>query len=150
MLALQCVYVLCALWLFIFVDPSRVRSLQASPANTTAIKVTWLHPVASGTVENMLSYNISVIGGSFSDILDDGTTMYIITDLTPGSYYTIQVCVCVCVCVYVSICIIFVHAFVCLYVHNVFIILYYTDRMSGWNFSKLEVYNVQYVVIGCL
>ena len=75
-----------------------MRNLQASPVNTTVIMVTWLRPVASGTADNLLSYNISV-GGDFDVTLDNVTTMYVIADLTPGANYTIQVCVCVCVCV---------------------------------------------------
>ena len=73
------------------------------------IRVTWLRPIASGTVENLLSYNISVVQGSrtFYDILDDSTTVYVITDLAPGEDYTIQVCVCTCMracMMYVHVC----------------------------------------------
>ena len=82
-----------------------MRDLQASPVSTTVIMVTWLRPVASGTADNLLSYNVSVGGGDFDVTLDNVTTMYVIANLTPGVYYTIQVCVCVlcvgdmCICV---------------------------------------------------
>ena len=80
-----------------------MRDLQASPVNTTVIMVTWLRPVASGTADNLLSYNISV-GGDFDVTLDNVTTIYVIADLTPGANYTIQVCVCVCVCTHACVC----------------------------------------------
>ena len=98
-----------------------MRDLQASPNSTTVIMVTWLRPVASGTADNLLSYNISV-GGDFDVTLDNVTTMYVIADLTPGVNYTIQVCVCVCartcvcVCVCMHVCVrvcVCAHVFVC-------------------------------------
>ena len=105
-----------------------MRDLQASPVNTTVIMVTWLRPVASGTADNLLSYNLSVGGGGFDITLDNVTTMYDVTDLTPGANYTIQVCVCVCACVCARTCLclcvctclcMFVCVFVCMcvYIH---------------------------------
>ena len=80
----------------IFAGPSQVINLMASPASITDILVTWQRPIASGTMENTLSYNIS-INDSFVELLDNSTTMYLITSRTPGVSYTIQVCGCVCV-----------------------------------------------------
>ena len=81
------------------------------------IKITWLHPIASGTVENLLSYNISVVEGTFYDTLDDSATVYVITDLAPGAIYTIQVCVCLCLCLCVYMCVrVCVRAHVCVHV----------------------------------
>ena len=96
----------------IFAGPSQVINLMASPASITDILVTWQRPIASGTMENTLSYNIS-INDSFIELLDNSTTMYLITSRTPGVSYTIQVCGCMCVCVCVC-CVVCVHVlYVC-------------------------------------
>ena len=95
----------------IFAGPSQVINLMASPASITDILVTWQRPIASGTMENTLSYNIS-INDNFLELLDNSTTMYLITSRTPGVSYTIQVCVYVCVlCVCVCVCV-YVHMYV--------------------------------------
>ena len=105
----------------IFAGPSQVINLMASPASITDILVTWQRPIASGTMENTLSYSIS-INDSFVELLDNSTTMYLITSRTSGVSYTIQVCGCmcvwVCVCVLCSVraCVVCVYMFVCVYV----------------------------------
>ena len=43
-------------------SPSQVRNLQVISVNATVIHVRWQRPVASGTTENKLSYNISLNG----------------------------------------------------------------------------------------
>ena len=92
---------------------------MASPNSTTDILVTWQRPIASGTMENALSYKIS-INDSFLELLDNSTTMYLITSRAPGVNYTIQVCVCVCVhvlCMWeyvrVGVCVLCVWEYVC-------------------------------------
>ena len=89
----------------IFAGPSQVINLMASPASITDILVTWQRPIASGTMENTLSYSIS-INDSFVELLDNSTTMYLITSRTPGVSYTIQVCGCMCVWVCVCVCVV--------------------------------------------
>ena len=107
----------------IFAGPSQVINLMASPASITDILVTWQRPIASGTMENTLSYNIS-INDSFVELLDNSTTVYLITSRTPGVSYTIQVCVCcvyvLCVymCMYVYVCcVVCVRACMCVCMH---------------------------------
>ena len=97
----------------IFAGPSQVINLMASPASITDILVTWQHPIASGTMENTLTYNIS-INDSFIELLDNSTTMYLITSRTPGVSYTIQVCGCMCVCVCCVVCVHVLYVCACL------------------------------------
>ena len=97
----------------IFAGPSQVINLMASPVSITDILVTWQRPIASGTMENTLSYNIS-INDSLVELLDNSTTMYLITSRTPGVSYTIQVCGCMCVCMCV-LCSVRVCVCVCMY-----------------------------------
>ena len=99
----------------IFAGPSQVINLMASPASITEILVTWQRPIASGTMENTLSYNIS-INDSFVELLDNSTTMYLITSRTPGVSYTIQVCGCMCVwvCVCCVVCVRVLYVCTCL------------------------------------
>ena len=78
---------------------------MALATSTTDIRVTWQRPIASGTIEDTLSYSIS-INNNFLQLLNDATTMHLITNLDPGTDYTIQVCVYVFlyVCEYVLMC----------------------------------------------
>jgi len=74
----------------LLIGPSPVRDLTVTPFGTTTLLISWSRPIASGSADGLLSYNIFLNGKLNATVTDTEIEKAGLIANTP---YEIQVCI---------------------------------------------------------